>query len=74
METFYVMYWNDCEDYPVSVFEVKAESEGEAEQIAYENGGYKYEDDWPLFTETDLTEERIKRYKNSGWTDYKEVK
>jgi len=73
METFYVMYWNDREDYPIAVFEVRADSEGEAEQIAYENGGEDYEDDWPLLTETDLDEDRIKRYKNSVYTDYFKV-
>jgi len=72
--TYYVMYWNDREDYPVAVFEVEAEGELEAEEIAYENGGDDYEDDWPLLTETDLTEDEIKRYKNSVYTDYKKVK
>ena len=68
--TYYVMYWNDRADYPVAVFEVDAESEGEAEEIAYENGGADYEDDWPLLTETDLTEDEVKRYQNSVYTDY----
>ena len=63
MVTYYVMYWNDREDYPVAVFEVKAES-------AYENGGEDYEDDWPLLTETDLTEDEVKQYKDSVYTDY----
>ena len=68
--TYYVMYWNDRADYPVAVFEVDAESELEAEEIAYENGGADYEDDWPLLTETDLTEDEVKRYQNSVYTDY----
>jgi len=71
--TYYVMYWNDRADYPVAVFEVEAETELEAEEIAYDNGGEDYEDDWPLLTETDLTEAEVKRYKNSVYTDYKKV-
>ena len=70
METYYVMYWNDREDYPVAVFEVNADNELEAEQIAYENGGEDYEDDWPLLTETDLTADEVERYKDSVYTDY----
>ena len=70
MTKFYVMYWNDRKDYPVAVFEVEADNELEAEQIAYENGGKKYEDRWPLLTETDLTENQVERYKNSVYTDY----
>lgn len=73
MTKYFVMYWNDREDYPVAVFEVDAETEGEAEQIAYENGGDAYEDDWPLLVETDLPESRIERYKKSIYTNYKKV-
>ena len=70
METYYVMYWNDREDYPVAVFEINADNELEAEQIAYENGGEDYEGDWPLLTETDLTADEVERYKDSVYTDY----
>ena len=70
MEKYYVMYWNDRADYPIAVFEVEAEDELKAEEIAYENGGDAYEDDWPLLTETDLTEDEVKRYQNSVYTDY----
>ena len=76
--TYYVMYWNDRADCPVAVFEVKAESELEAEEIAYENGGDQYEDDWPLLTENELNEgwrdQMIPRYKNSVYTDYYIIK
>ena len=73
MMTYYVMYWNDRADYPVAVFEVEADSELEAEEIAYENGSEDYEDDWPLLTETDLTEDEVKRYQNSVYTDYYKI-
>lgn len=73
MTKYYVMYWNDREDYPVAVFETDAEDELEAENKAYEAGGFAYEDDWPLLTETDLGETQLERYKNSPWTDYKKV-
>lgn len=71
METYYVMYWNDRADYPVAVFEVKADNESDAEQIAFLEGGRDYEDDWPLLIETDLTEDEVERYKNSVYTKYK---
>ena len=74
MEKYYVMYWNDRADYPVAVFEVEADSEGEAEEIAYENGGDAYADEWPLLTETELTDREIKEYKSQSWkTDYVKV-
>lgn len=71
-DKYYVMYWNDREDYPVAVFEIMAGDQGEAEEIAHENGGDAYEDEWPLLTETDewMTENKKKRYKNSVYTDY----
>ena len=69
---FYVMYWNDREDYPVAVFEVEAENENEAEELAYENGGDEYEDDWPLLTQTEeeMSKNTAERYKKSVYTDY----
>lgn len=73
METYYVMYWNDRADEPVAVFEVKAEDEDEAEDIALENGGDAYADDWPVLIETELSEDQLERYKNSVWTKYKVV-
>ena len=72
-ETYYVMYWNDREDYPIAVFEVKATSEGEAEDIALDNGGDAYADEWPVLIETELSESQFERYKNSVWTKYKVV-
>jgi len=74
MKTYYVMYWNDREDYPVAVFEVKADCEENAEQIAFLEGGRDYEDDWPLLIETNINESRLARYKNSVWTKYKVCK
>lgn len=72
MKKYYVMYWNDREDYPVAVFEVEAENELKADEIAYANGGDQYEDDWPLLTETEdgMTEDQKKRYKESIYTAY----
>jgi len=71
--TFYVMYWNDREDYPVAVFEVRAMDQFQAERIAFENGGDDYEDDWPLLTETGLSQKDIDEYQKSVYTDYYKI-
>ena len=48
---YFVMFWNDEGDYPIAVFDVIADDEAEAEDIALANGGDAYEDEWPMLVE-----------------------
>lgn len=73
LSTYFVMWWNDRKDEPVVVYEVLVASESEAIDVAYEAGGKEYDDEYPMISTTDLSESRIKEYKNSSIIGYEKI-
>ena len=69
---YLVMYWDDNNNDAVAVFDVIADDEDDAEDIARDNGGDAYED-WPCLVENkeDWLDE-LEEWKEEGI--YKEVR